>query len=274
MQKDYGYAHKRPTRTDKIPLFMLLFLLAAIIILNYLLKLGLNWVDFTIIGIVFFSAFIGYIKGLIGAILSLVGYIAAVVCAVFLSEPVAVFVMEKTKIGESVAKALENAYSGFTVPAFNQALDLSSVQSGNQLIENSSALQEFFKDNAIFYQLFDKVNPLESGAQAISNVVTSITDMLVFSVLKVLAIIAVFFIVKLIITIIAKLINNLILASNFLSTTNKTIGLALGAVIGCLVVFVVISYIIPFLGSMNVIKIPDEYVNSQVISWIFAPPPS
>lgn len=272
LQNDYDYTHKkRHARTDKIPLFLLLSILAAIIILNYFLKFGLNWVDFTIIGIIFFCAFIGYIKGLIGAIFSLTGYIIAVIGAVFLSEPVALFVMEKTKIGETVAKALENAYSGFSIPAFSQSLDLSKIQSSNQLIENSNALQQFFKDNEIFRQLFENMNPLESGAKAISNVVTSITDVLVFSVLKVISTIIVFLIIKLIITIVARIVNNLISASNFLNTTNKTIGLLLGTIIGCFVVFVAISYIIPFVGSMNIIKIPDEYVKSQVIKWIFPP---
>lgn len=275
LQNDNGYAQKKRTRTDKIPLYMLLVLLAAILILNYFFNLGLNWVDFTIIGIVFFCAFIGYIKGLIGAVFSLAGYIIAVICAVLFAEPVAMLVMEKTKIGETISKALENAYSGFTIPAFNQSLDLSKFQNGNQLIQNNEALQQFFKDNEIFHHLFENVNPLQSGAQAISSVVTSITDVLVFSVLKVIAIIAVFLIVKLIITIVASIINNLISASNFLSTTNKTIGLVLGAVVGCFVVFVAISYIIPFVGSLNIVKIPEEYINSQVISWIFAPmPPS
>jgi len=272
---DYGYAHKKRTRTDKIPLYMLLFLLAAILILNYFLKLGLNWVDFTIIGIIFFCAFIGYIKGLIGAVFSLLGYVIAVICAVLFAEPVALLVMEKTKIGEAVAKALENAYSGFSIPAFNQYIDFSKFQNSNQLVANNAELQQFFKDNEIFHHLFENVNPLQSGTQAISSVVTSITDVLVFSVLKVIAIIVIFLVVKLIIAIIAGLINNLISASNFLSTTNKTIGLALGAVAGCFVVYVAISYIVPFFGSLNIVKVPEEYINSQVIRWIFAPvPPS
>lgn len=272
LQSGYGYTNRKRTRTDKIPLIMLLIFLAGIIIMNYILKLGLNWVDFTIIGIIFFCAFFGYIKGLIGAVFSLAGYIIAVVCAVFLSEPVALFIMEKTQIGEIVAKALEDAYTGFTVPAFSQAFDFSKIQDGNHLMENSTALKQFFQDNELFHQLFESVNPLASGTQAVSNAVISITDMLVFSVLKVIAIIAVFLIVKIIITIITSLVNSLISASNFLSTTNKTIGLILGAVIGCLVVFVAVSYVIPFIGSMNILKIPDEYVQSQVIGWFFPQP--
>lgn len=271
LQNDH---EKKRTRTDRIPLYMLLVLLAVILILNYFFNLGLNTVDFTIIGIIFFCAFIGYIKGLIGAVFSLAGYAIAVVCAVLFAEPVALFVMEKTKIGETVNRALENAYSNFTIPAFSQSLDFSKFQSGNQLIESNAELQQFFKDNEIFHHLFENVNPLKSGAQVISNVISSITDVLVFSVLKVLAIIAVFFIVKIIIAIVAALVNNLISASNILSTTNKTIGMVLGAVIGCFVVFVAISYVVPFVGSLNIVKIPDEYINSQVIRWIFAPAPS
>ena len=140
--------------TDKIPLIMLLLFLAAIIALDYFLKWGLNWVDYTIIGVVFFSAFVGYVRGLIKAVFSLVGYIVAVICSVLFSEPVALFIMEKTQIRETIAKALENAYSNFTVPAFNQTVDFSVIESSNQLSEISS-LKEFLNNNMMFGQLFN-----------------------------------------------------------------------------------------------------------------------
>ncbi|NLM10975.1 MAG: CvpA family protein [Clostridiaceae bacterium] len=258
--------------TDKIPLIMLLLFLAAIIALDYFLKWGLNWVDYTIIGVVFFSAFVGYVRGLIKAVFSLVGYIVAVICSVLFSEPVALFIMEKTQIRETIAKALENAYSNFTVPAFNQTVDFSVIESSNQLFEKFPSLKEFLNNNMMFGQLFNMANPLEAGAEVLSGAITSITDLLVFSVLKVISIIIVFFAVKLIISVIGGIINSLISQSNILSTTNKTIGLALGAVIGCLVVFVAASYVVPFLGSLNILNIPKEYGESIILGYFFATP--
>ncbi len=267
-QNEYGYTQKRRSSTDKIPLFMLLIFLAGIILLDKILKFGLNWVDYTIVGIVFFCAFVGYVKGLIGAVFSLVGYVAAVVCAVLFSEPVAVFIMDKTRIGEAVTESLQGLYSDLSVQTFNQSVDISGIQ--NNIPDE---LQDFFRENTMFQHLFDNVNPLKSGSEAISNVVTSITDILVFSILKVIAIIAVFFIVKLAILIVGRLVNSLISQSNFLSTTNKTIGLALGAISGCLVVFVAVTYIIPFIDSMNIIRMPLEYQNSMVLGWLFSSSP-
>jgi len=272
-QDDYGYAQRKRSGTDKIPLVLLLVFLAAIILIDYFFKLNLNWVDYTIIGVVFFCAFIGYVRGLIGAVFSLAGYLAAVVCAVFFSEPVALLIMEKTKIGESISKALEDAYSSISIPSFSQSVDFSGIQSNNQLLEKFPDLKSFFSENSMFGTLFNNVNPFESGAQAIGDAITSIADVLVFSVIKVISIIAVFFVVKLVISIIGRLINSMVSQNNFLSTTNKTIGLALGAIIGCLVVFVAVSYIVPFIGSMNIINIPREYEQSQVIGWIFTTPP-
>ncbi|HEY8422620.1 MAG TPA: CvpA family protein [Thermoclostridium sp.] len=257
---------------DKIPLIILVIALAAILALDYFLKWGLNWVDYTIIGIVFVCAFIGYARGLIKAVFSLVGYVAAVICSVLFSEPVAVYIMEKTKIREAVAKALENAYSSFTVPAFNQTVDFSVIESSNQLFEKYPALKEFFNDNMLFGQLFDMANPLESGGRVLNDAVTSITDLLVFSVLKVISIIIVFFAVKLIISIVGMLINSLISQSTLLSTTNKTIGLALGTVIGCVIVYVATSYIVPFIGSLNIVNIPKEYSESVILGYLFTTP--
>lgn len=255
--------------TDRLPLIILVLILAAIILMDFIFKWGLNWVDYTIIGVVFSCAFVGYMKGLIKAVFSLVGYIAAVICSVVFSEPLAVLIMEKTKIREFISKSLENAYSGITVPAFNQSVDFSVIESSNQLYEKYPALKEFFTDNMLFGQLFESVKPLESGTEVLSDIVSSITDLLVFSVLKVITTIVLFFAVKLIISIIGRLINSLVSSSNLLSTTNKTIGLAIGAVIGCFIVFVAVSYIIPFLGSMNIVNIPDEYVESVILGFIF-----
>lgn len=270
-QDEYG-RHKR-TSTDKIPLIMLLVFLAGIIIMDFVFKFGLNWVDYTIIGVVFLCAFIGYIKGLVSAVFSLVGYVVAAVCAVLFSEPLAKLIMEKTQISKAVEDALANAYSG--IPAFkDQPLDLTQFTNSNQFLQDHSKLKEFLDDNMMFGQLFESVNPLKAGADAISGAISSIADLLVFSILKVVSIIIVFFVVKLIVLIIGKLVNTLISQSNFLNTTNKTIGLALGTIIGCVIVFVAVSYIIPFIGSMNIIHIPDEYGQSQVLSWIFTSPPA
>lgn len=269
-QDEYG-RHKR-TSTDKIPLIMLLVFLAGIIILDMIFKLGLNWVDYAIIGVVFFCAFVGYVKGLVSAIFSLIGYVVAAVCSVLFSEPLAKLVMEKTQISKTVEDALTNVYSN--IPAFKQeSLELTNFTSSNQFLQDHPQLQEFLSNNMMFGQLFESVNPLKAGVDAISGAITSIADLLVFSILKVVSIIVVFFVVKLIVLIIGKLVNALISQSNFLSTTNKTIGLALGTIIGCVIVFVTVSYIIPFIGSMNIIHIPDEYGQSQVLSWIFTTPP-
>lgn len=265
------YNQKKRTSTDRIPLIMLIIFLAGIIILDKVFRFGLNWVDYTIIGVVFFCAFIGYIKGLISAVFSLVGYIAATVCAVLFSDQVARLIMERTQIRQKVEDALVNAYSG--IPAFkDMSLNLNDVTNNYEFLNQHPELQSFLQENMMFGQLFESVNPLASGAEAISNVITSITDLLVYSVLKVISIILVFFVVKMIVVIVGKLVNTLISQSNFLSTTNKTIGLALGTIIGCLIVFIAVSYIIPFIGSLSIIQMPDEYGQSQVLSWIFTPP--
>jgi len=257
---------------DKIPLIILVVALAAVLLLDYILKWGLNWVDYAIIGVIFICAFIGYIRGLIKAVFSLVGYIAAVICSVLFSEPVSVFIMEKTSIREAVADALEKAYSSFTVPVFNQAVDFSVIENSSQLYDKYPALKEFLNDNMLFGQLFDMVNPFESGINALNDVISSITDLLVFSVLKVISIIIVFFVVKLVITIIGLLINSLISQSSILSTTNKTIGMVLGTAVGCVVVYVAVAYVIPFVGSLNIINIPKEYVESVILGYLFATP--
>ncbi|ANW98566.1 hypothetical protein CSTERTH_05700 [Thermoclostridium stercorarium subsp. thermolacticum DSM 2910] len=255
---------------DRIPIVILMIALAAVVFLNYILQWGLNWIDYTIIGVIFISAFVGYVRGLIKAVFSLAGYIAAVVCSALFSEPVALFIMEKTNIRETIVKTLEEAYSGFTVPAFRQSVDFSVIENSNQLFEKYPVLKEFLNDNTILGQLFDMANPLEAGANVLSDAVASLADLLVFSVLKVISIIIVFFLVKLIVSIIGGIINSLISHSGILSTTNKTVGMILGMVIGCVIVYVAMFYVIPFLGSLNIIAIPKEYGESVILGLIFA----
>jgi len=255
---------------DRIPVIILIVVLAAVILMGYFFKWGFNWVDYTIIGVIFLSAFAGYVRGLVKAVFSLVGYIAAVICSALFSEPVAFFIMEKTQIRDKIAEALEKAYSGFTIPAFNDAVDFSVIENSNELFEQFPALKELLNDNLILGRLFDMANPLEAGAEALGGAVTSLADLLVFSVMKVISIIIVFFVIKLIVSIIGGLVNSLISQSSFLSTTNKTIGMVLGAVIGCVIVFVAVSYVIPFFGSLNIVTIPDEYGNSVILRYIFS----
>lgn len=255
--------------TDRIPLIILIVVIAAAVFLNCFFKWGFNWIDYTIIGAVFISAFAGYSRGLVKTVFSLVGYIAAVICSVLFSEPVAIFIMEKTRIRETVAGAIEKAYSGFTVPAFNQTVDFSVIKNSNQLFEKYPVLKDFLNDNTMFGQLFRAANPLDSASEVFNNVITSLADLLVFSVLKVISVIVLFFAVKLIVSIIGRFINSLISFSNILSTTNKTVGMVLGMVIGCFIVFIAVSYIIPFLGSLNVINIPAEYSESVILGLVF-----
>jgi uncharacterized membrane protein required for colicin V production len=269
-QSGYGGSQRKRTNIDRIPLIMLLILLGGIILMDKIMVLRLNWVDYTIIGIVFFCAFVGYVRGLISTVFSLVGYIVAVICAVLFSEPVAMLIMQKTQISRKVEEALVNAYS--SIPAFSQQTLDFSIQNSNEIFESYPQLKEFLNDNLLFSQLFDSVNPLASGAQAISDAVANLSDLLVFSILKVISVIAIFLIVKIIVIIIGSLVNSLISQSSILSTTNKTIGLALGTIIGCFIVFITVSYIIPFIGSLNIIQMPDEYSKSRVINWIFSSP--
>ncbi|NLK69467.1 MAG: CvpA family protein [Clostridiaceae bacterium] len=268
MSKD-RYGNYQRTNIDKMPLIILLVLLIAIILMDYLLKWNLNWVDYTIIGVVFFSAFVGYLRGLIRAVFSLAGYIIAIICAVLFSEPLSVLIMEKTNISEAVVKALQDAYSNFTVPAFSQTVDFSVFDNSSQLLENYPVFKQFLNENMIFTHLFESAKPLESATVALESVVTSITDLIVFSVLKVVSIIVVFIVVKLIVTVIGRIINSLISYSDLLSTTNKTIGLALGLVIGSIVIYIAVSYVIPFMGSLSIVNIPQEYTESIILKYIF-----
>ena len=255
---------------DRVPLVLLLFVLVAVIVLNYFFSWGFNWVDYTIIGIIFLSAFVGYARGLIRAVFSLVGYIAAVICSVLFAEPVASFIMEKTRISDKIAEALEKVYSGFTVPAFNETVDFSVIEDSGELFEQFPALKEFLDENSVLGQLFNMVNPLGSGAGSLSNAVTSLADLLVFSVLKVISIILVFFAVKLVVVFAGGLINSVISQSSILSTTNKTIGMVLGVLIGCVIVYVAVSYVVPILGSLNIITIPREYNESVILERFFS----
>lgn len=92
--------------------------------------------------------------------------------------------MEKTNIRETIVKTLEEAYSGFTVPAFRQSVDFSVIENSNQLFEKYPVLKEFLNDNTILGQLFDMANPLEAGANVLSDAVASLADLLVFQSLR------------------------------------------------------------------------------------------
>ena len=69
---------------------------------------------------------------------------------------------------------------------------------------------------------------------------------------------------------IGKLITNLMNLSMVMGTANRTAGMFLGLLVGLVVLYVLVGTIIPFLGSLEFVKVPPAFSESKVLVWFNA----
>lgn len=106
----------------------------------------------------------------------------------------------------------------------------------------------------------------DTGTSYQETVVT-MNDMLTFTIMKVLAIIVIFIVVKLLVVLIGKILTSVLNYSTIMSTANRTGGMALGLGVGIIVTYLIFALVIPFIGSLNIISIPEPFSDSIVMGW-------
>jgi uncharacterized membrane protein required for colicin V production len=76
-----------------------------------------------------------------------------------------------------------------------------------------------------------------------------------------------FFVIKLIIVLIGRLLLLAFNSSALLGTANRSAGMLVGLAVGLLVCYVIFVFAIPTLGSLGMIKVPESYTQSVIMAW-------
>jgi uncharacterized membrane protein required for colicin V production len=266
LRQNYGKPKPAATAMNRLPLIILLLAVVLFIAADLLLDFDFNWVDYAIVIIIALFGLKGYIKGLINTVFSLAGYLIGILAAYLFSPKLTLIVMQKTTLGNSIANKLSEV-----VPAFSSigSLKIADTQSDTALsvINKIPEIETAITENPLLKQLMEVTKTAAGTENMYSETVVTVNDLIVFTILKVLAFFILFMLVKLLIVIIGKLLTKVLSASTVLGTANRTAGMALGFTVGILICYVVFVFVVPTLGALNIIKIPETYTNSIVLSW-------
>ncbi len=261
-----SYSKPKPAAAtiNRFPVFLLFLAVALFIAADLLLNFDFNWVDYAIVIIIALFGLKGYIKGLINTIFSLIGYLASLIAAYIFSPKLALIVMQKTTIGTSIGDKLNNL-----IPSLStiENVKVSEAQSLLEFAQKIPELQNAVSGNSLLKQLLSVTSTAAETGSMYSETVVTVNDLIVYTILKILAFLVLLIAIKLIIVLIGKLLTKVLSSSAILGTANRTGGMAIGLAEGILICYVVFVFVIPALGSINILKVPENYTQSIVLTW-------
>ncbi|MDI9515012.1 MAG: CvpA family protein [Clostridiaceae bacterium] len=262
----YGYRRPRPASAavSKLPAALLFLAVGLFIAADLLFGFDFNWVDYAVVIIIALFGLKGYIRGLVNTVFSLAGYILGIICAYAFSSKLALLAMQKTGIGKAIGERIDRI-----LPAVSQlpAINLGGLGSSSDLFEKSPQLNEAMSESPFLKQLMMITNSAADTGTSYQETVVTMNDMLTFTIMKVLAIIVIFIVVKLLVVLIGKILTSVLNYSTIMSTANRTGGMALGLGVGIIVTYLIFALVIPFIGSLNIISIPEPFSDSIVMGW-------
>jgi len=264
LRNSYGRPKPVAAAINRLPAILLFLAVAIFIAADLLLDFDFNWVDYAIVIIIALFGLKGYLKGLINTIFSLIGYLAGLIAAYIFSPKLALIVMQKTAIGQSLGNKLDEI-----IPALSKIenMKISEAQTLLSLADKIPELKQAASENHMLNQLLSVTSTAAETGSMYSETVLTVNDLIVFTILKILAFVVLFFVIKLFVLLIGKLLTKVLNSSAILGTANRTGGMAIGFVEGILICYLVFVFVIPALGSVNIIKMPENYTQSLVLVW-------
>ena len=249
---------------NRVPAVLLFLAVAAFIAADLILDLAFNGFDYAVVIIIALFGFKGYLKGLINTVFSLGSYIVGLVCAYIFSPKLALLAMQKTSLGKSVAEKLNDI-----IPTLSNINAVKINETGSPLdFINSPSFGEAISINPLLKQILTLTGKAAETGSMYSETVVTVNDLLVYSLLKIIALVVLFFAVKLVLVILGKILSSIFNSTAILGTANRSGGMAAGFGVGLLICYVVFVFTIPALGSLGLIKISESYAQSVVISWL------
>ncbi|MCX7773001.1 MAG: CvpA family protein [Clostridia bacterium] len=262
----YSYGRPRPAAAtiNRLPIIILFGVVALFLIADLLLGFDFNWVDYAVVIIIALFGFKGYLKGLINTVFSLAGYVVGLIFAFIFSPKLALLAMQKTTLGKTIGDKLNDLIP--TLSTIN-TIKVSDANSTLELMNKNPQLNQAVSSNPLLKQVMSVTNSAAQTGSMYQDTVVTVNDLIVFTILKVLALVVIFIVVKLLVVLAGRLLTSVLSSSAVLGTANRTGGMAIGLGVGLLICYVVFIFAIPTLGSLNIIKVPETYTQSLVLTW-------
>lgn len=262
----YSYGRQKPAAAamNRLPIILLILAVTLFIAADLLLDFNFNWVDYAIVIIIALFGIKGYIKGIINTIFSLIGYILGLALAYLFSSKITLIIMQKTELGNTVGSKLNEMMPVLSTIGNFKASESETIL---DIISRIPELNKAVLGNPLLKQLMSVTSTAAKTGTMYSETVVTMNDLIVYTILKILVFLALFIVIKLLIIVLGKLLTRFLSSSAVLGTANRTAGMVLGFGVGILICYVVFVFAIPVLGSINIVKMPENYTDSVVLAW-------
>lgn len=213
-------------------------------------------IDLVIVGLLLIFAIIGFYKGFLRELISLIGFVGSLVISYFVNSYFANFLNEVFGWGVAISNFVMNQVSAIS-PTFSS--ETGSTVSELQDIINSSGTNIAYKE--ILKQLVAKAD-FTNGAVSVAGVIGTIASGFLMSII---AFIILFILLRIVVFILDKLLSR-IPRKSAVGTVNKWLGLVVGFVKGIanIVIILAVVYLLCLIPSVNGFIMP--YIESSYIT--------
>ena len=267
----------RPAGRSVSRMPIVLLVLAVVVLLAIDLGHESGWIGFDMgltlfddIALVVLALFAlkGYLQGIVVTVFSLAGYVGGLIGGALLSAPLAAFTMNRTKLGDMLGERLDEVIPALASVPVGTPDALDQLHTATAWLSQTPAAVKLIEENPLIGQVLAASAGLLPEEHLFAAPVQNLRDWLVWSLLRLLAFFVLFWVIKLVFALVGRLFTVLTDMSALLSTANRVGGMMLGLAIGLLLTYVVYTTILPFLGSLGILRLPDSFSESLFLVWI------
>ncbi len=250
---------------QRTPIVLLILGILAVVAGDIFLDFGLNGFDYAALVILGFFALKGYLQGIINTVFSVVGYVVGAVSAILLSSPAAAWVLEHTDFAEGLAKRLNKM-----VPLLSQIPvatpdTTSGITNAVGWLQTNPTAAKALESQPLLQQTFETANPVLTNIEGFTTTTMTLNDWLVYSLLRILGMFILFMLIKFLFVIIGHFITSMMNLSTVMGTANRMAGMGLGLLAGIVILYVLYGTVIPFIGGLHLIKIPESFSEAKTL---------
>lgn len=203
--------------------------------------------DLIVIALIVLSTFLGYKKGLIGAIFKILSFFIALIITLLLYKPVSTYIIEHTTFDETIENVIVEKLSSTTIK-------------NGKVVKQDSDLPEVI------------VNYINEGVEntvnkAKDNIVMMVAKNLSESVIHIITILGLFIITRLLL-VFAKVLLQAVSEIPLIKQFNELGGILYGMARGILFIYLllaILSFLLPMLDKTMIL----EYINQTILTKMF-----
>lgn len=205
-------------------------------------------IDLAIIAVLIICITLGYKRGLTGSLIKILSFVLALVIALILFRPVSNFIIDNTKIDDSVKESIVEIFE-------------------KKESEEKDNKEEKEEDTTVAAPIIEYMNEQveKSTEQVKSNAVNKVAQQISITIINIGVILLLFLIVRFALTFV-KALTNLITKLPVIKQFDKLGGILFGiiqAIVIILIVLAIISFIVPIIGDYSITKlIGQSYIGS------------